>query len=175
MEHKKFAIIGNPLSHSLSPSLHNYWFKKYNINASYKLLEINKQDIKNIVQKIREKELSGINVTLPFKKEIIPYIDKVINDAEKSKSVNTVYLNSDNQIVGDNTDVYGLKAGYFKEIINTSQSKKKALVIGAGGVSPSIILALNVSKISNIYLTNRTSEKAMFLKKQFPFINLILK
>ena len=66
MKEKKFAIIGKPLSHSLSPIMHNYWFDKYKIKARYDLMEINDEDIKKVVDKIKKKELDGINVTLPY-------------------------------------------------------------------------------------------------------------
>ena len=107
--------------------------------------------------------LAGINVTLPFKQKIINHVDKIINDAEQTGSVNTVLLDADNSIIGENTDVYGLQAAYLKEIDN--DLNKKSLVIGAGGVSPSVILSLQKSGIKNISITNRTNEKCIFLKK----------
>jgi len=169
---KKFCIIGKPVSHSLSPTLHNYWFKKYSIDAEYNLLEINENEIKDVIDKIKNKELDGLNITLPYKKKIIPYLSKVINDAKDSKSVNTVYLEGDN-VVGENTDVYGFQAGYLKEIIYPKNNNTKALVLGAGGVAPSIILALIKSNILDISVTNRTNEKTLFLKKQFKNIKII--
>ena len=69
MKKKFFSIIGKPLSHSLSPILHNYWFKKYKVNAEYSLLEIEENQISSVIKKIKERELSGINVTLPYKKK----------------------------------------------------------------------------------------------------------
>ena len=66
---KKFAVIGNPVAHSLSPLLHNYWFKKYKIEAEYTMLEIEEADIKSVLGKIKSREISGLNVTLPFKKK----------------------------------------------------------------------------------------------------------
>ncbi len=169
---KKFCIIGKPVSHSLSPILHNYWFKKYNIDAEYNLLEINENQIKDVIDKIKNKELDGLNITLPYKRKIIPYLSKVINDAEDSKSVNTVYLEGDD-VVGENTDVYGFQAGYLKEIIYPKNNNTKALILGAGGVAPSIILALIKSNILDINVTNRTNEKTLFLKKQFKNIKII--
>ena len=169
---KKFCIIGKPVSHSLSPILHNYWFKKYNIDAEYNLLEINENEIKDVIDKIKNKELDGLNITLPYKRKIIPYLSKVINDAEDSKSVNTVYLEGDD-VVGENTDVYGFQAGYLKEIIYPKNNNTKALILGAGGVAPSIILALIKSNILDINVTNRTNEKTLFLKKQFKNIKII--
>ena len=78
MKKKKFAIIGNPLSHSLSPIMHNYWLNKYNINAEYELLEIEEEEIENVINKIKDKEIMGINVTLPYKKSVIPFLSKTI-------------------------------------------------------------------------------------------------
>ena len=168
---KKFGIIGNPIKHSLSPVLHKYWFKKYNIDADYTIIEATDKELLEIVKKIRHEEYMGINVTLPFKQKIINYIDKVVNDAELTGSVNTVLLNNDKIIMGENTDVFGLQAAYLKEIDNNFN--KKALVIGAGGVSPSVILAIKKSGIKNISVTNRTNEKCIFLKKKFNFLNII--
>ena len=168
---KKFAIIGNPITHSLSPALHNFWFKKYKIDAEYSLLKVEEHDLKDVVDKIRNKEIYGLNVTLPYKQKIIPFIDQLINDAKNTNSVNTIFLNENNVLVGENTDVYGLKAAYLKEI--TDAKKKKALVIGAGGVSPSVIFSLKRSKIENISVVNRTHEKSIFLKKNFSFLKIL--
>ena len=78
MKKKIFAIIGNPVSHSLSPVLHNYWFEKYNIEANYSLLNINEEEIEGVISKIRTKEISGINVTLPYKQKVIPFVDQLV-------------------------------------------------------------------------------------------------
>ena len=75
---KKFGIIGNPIKHSLSPILHKYWFEKYGLNASYTTIEAEDKDLTDIIQKIRNNELAGINVTLPFKQKIVNQMDKII-------------------------------------------------------------------------------------------------
>ena len=77
MKKIKFAIIGNPISHSLSPIMHNYWFDKYKINAEYELLDIKQDKIENVINKIKDKEIKGINVTLPYKKSVIPFLNKI--------------------------------------------------------------------------------------------------
>ena len=74
---KKYLVIGNPIEHSLSPKLHNYWFKKNNIQAVYEKKLINKENIENILNKIKKGELNGINVTVPFKKSVIPFVEKL--------------------------------------------------------------------------------------------------
>ena len=161
---KKFGIIGNPIKHSLSPILHNYWFKKYNIDAEYSIIDIKDSQLTKIIDKIKDKSLCGINITLPYKQKIVPYVDVLVNDAEKTSSVNTVYLDDQNIIIGENTDVFGLQAAYLKEVDNAQN--KKALVIGAGGVSPSVILSLQKSGLTNISISNRTPEKCIFLKRK---------
>ena len=164
---KKFGIIGKPIKHSLSPVLHKYWFKKYNINADYEIIEVDDKKLPDIIKKIKQRDYEGINVTLPFKQQIINHIDKIVNDAELTGSVNTVLLNSNKVVIGENTDVYGLQAAYLKEIENNFN--KKALIIGAGGVSPSVILSIKKSGIKKVSITNRTNEKCIFLKKNLTF------
>jgi len=168
---KKFGIIGKPINHSLSPLLHNHWFKKYKIDASYSIIEAEEKDLLDIVQKIKNKTFTGINVTLPYKQKIINYADKLVNDAETTGSVNTLLLNNEGHVVGENTDVFGLQAAYLKEVVDGLN--KKALIIGAGGVSPSVILSLQKSGVKNISIINRTHEKCLFLKKKFNYLKLL--
>ena len=124
MIEKKYCIIGKPLSHSLSPLLHNFWFKKHNIKANYSLMDIQVNEIGKVINKIREKKLQGINVTTPYKQAVIPFLDLIINDAKETSSVNTIYLNSDNMIVGENTDVYGFEHSFIKKLKNEDYQKK---------------------------------------------------
>ena len=98
---KKFGIIGNPIDHSLSPILHNYWFQKYKIDANYSILNVKENELSSIVEKIKDKSLSGINITLPYKQKIVPYLDILVNDAEITSSVNTLYLKEQNTVVGE--------------------------------------------------------------------------
>ena len=168
---KKFGIIGNPISHSLSPTLHNYWFKKYKIDADYSIINIDENDLSDVISRIKNKNLDGINITLPFKQKIVPYLDVLVNDAEITGSVNTVCLDNEGTIIGDNTDVFGLQAAYLKEVDNVSS--KKALVIGAGGVAPSVLLSLQKSGIRDISIVNRTKEKCIFLNKKFKSLKII--
>ncbi len=164
MENKKiFLVIGNPIKHSLSPLLHNYWFHKNKMNYVYKKLKINQAGIKKILNKIRKKEIDGINVTISFKRNIIKYLDILKGDALKTSSVNTLYLNKKN-LVGDNTDVYGFSSGVIKKI---KDRIKIAAIIGAGGVTSSIILALIQKGVKKIYITNRTYSKLKIFRKNF--------
>ena len=168
---KKFAIIGNPINHTLSPILHSYWFEKYGIDASYSLIEIKENELSEIVKKIKSKELNGVNITLPFKQKIVPHLDILVNDAATTSSVNTLYIDGSGRVIGENTDVFGLQAAYLKEV--DEANKKKALVIGAGGVSSSVIFSLQKSGIRDISIVNRTKEKCIFFKKKYQDIQIL--
>jgi shikimate dehydrogenase len=174
MTEKKYGIIGKPLSHSLSPVLQNFWFKKNNLNADYSLIEIEKNQIKEIISKIKTQKLYGINVTIPYKQEVIPFLDLIINDAEKTSSVNTIYLNSENKVVGENTDVYGFEESFLNKLNYEDLSHKNLLILGAGGVTPSLIYALRKKKIKKIFISNRTPQKVEVLQKKFSFIEIVL-
>tara|TARA_B100001123_G_C15039415_1_gene918846 strand:+ start:6 stop:803 length:798 start_codon:yes stop_codon:yes gene_type:complete len=167
---KKYLVIGNPIEHSLSPKLHNYWFKKKNINAIYDKKLLNESDIENIISKVKKEEIHGLNVTVPFKKSVIPFLDELTSEANESKSVNTIYKEN-NKVIGHNTDIAGfeLSLRHFKYDVKD----KKIFILGAGGVVSSIILALKKMGTSKIFLSNRTRQKAENLKKLFPNLHLI--
>tara|TARA_B110000259_G_scaffold183390_1_gene228561 strand:+ start:1294 stop:2124 length:831 start_codon:yes stop_codon:yes gene_type:complete len=173
MKEKKFGIIGKPLSHSLSPMLHNFWFKKYKVCANYSLIEIELSEIAEIIKKIRNNDLQGINVTVPYKQAVIPFLDLLINDAKETLSVNTISLSEDGKVVGDNTDVYGLERGFINKLDEQNLAQKNFLILGAGGVTPSIIYALSKKGIKNISISNRTIKKAENIKNIFSFIKII--
>ena len=161
---KKYLVIGNPISHSLSPKLHNYWIKNHNIDAIYEKEKFNEDDLEKLFISMRNKKVNGANVTVPFKKAVIPFLDKLSAEAKSTQAVNTIYLEND-KLIGHNTDIDGFELGIRK--INYNISNKKIFILGAGGVVPSIIYALNKMKVSEISIANRTREKAENLKKLF--------
>ena len=167
---KKYIVIGNPIEHSLSPKLHNYWIKENNIDAVYDKKRIDHSELENIIFEVKEGKISGINVTVPFKKAAIPFLDELSNEANKTQSVNTIYLNN-GKIIGHNTDVAGFELAikYLKFNINN----KRIFILGAGGVVPSIIFSLNKMQPSKIILSNRTRDKAENLKELFKNVEII--
>jgi shikimate dehydrogenase len=174
---KKYLVIGNPIDHSLSPRLHNYWFKENNIDAVYEKKQVKENDIEGIISEMRNDKIDGINVTVPFKKSVIPFLDELDNLAKKTQSVNTIYKDK-NKIIGTNTDIlgfeYSLSSTTFLPLkIKNEVKGKKILILGAGGVTSSIIFALEKMEASTIMLSNRTKEKAENLKKLFPQLELI--
>ena len=167
---KKFLVIGNPIKHSLSPTLHNYWIKNNGIDAIYEKKKLNENELEQIILLVKEKKIDGINVTVPFKKTIIPFLDELSIEAETTQSVNTIYL-KENKVTGHNTDIVGFEASIKKSKYNLVN--KEVLILGAGGVVPSIILALKKMKVSKIIISNRTKEKAKNLEKLFKNIEII--
>ena len=161
---KKYLVIGNPIEHSLSPQIHNYWLNKHKINALYEKKLLKENDLKEIISEIKNEKIDGINVTLPFKKKIIPFLDELSPEATESQSVNTVYIEN-KKIFGHNTDIAGFELGIRH--IKYDVKNKAVFIFGAGGVVPSIIVALKKMKVSKIFLCNRTEEKAKELKKNF--------
>ena len=167
---KKYLVIGNPISHSLSPELHNHWIKQNLINATYEKKKIQEDEIQDLFFDIKNKIISGINVTVPFKKKVIPYLDQLTNQAKKTQSVNTIYLKN-NETVGHNTDIEG-----FEESIKYAKfdvKGKNIMILGAGGVVSSIIFALKNMGALSITISNRTQDKAKKLKKIFESIKVI--
>ena len=88
---KKFLVIGNPIQHSLSQDLHNYWIKKNKIRASYEKKLIEEDGLKKLICDITEENIHGANITVPFKNKIIPLLDSLTSEADISQSVNTIY------------------------------------------------------------------------------------
>ena len=167
---KKYLVIGNPIEHSLSPKLHNFWLKKNNINAVYEKKNIHGDELNDLILEIRKKNINGINVTVPFKNKIIPHLDELSIEAKDTQSVNTIYLKED-KIIGHNTDIAGFELGIKN--LNFDIKKKIILILGAGGVVPSIIFALNKMKISEIIISNRTKTNAENLKNMFKNIKIV--
>ena len=106
MEIKKYLVIGNPIDHSLSPKLHNYWLKENNIKAIYYKAKLEEMEVKDLIFDIKQEKIAGCNVTVPFKKTVIPFLDKLSPEAELTQSVNTIAYSNGN-LVGYNTDIAG--------------------------------------------------------------------
>ena len=167
---KKYLVIGNPIEHSLSPKLHNYWIKENNINAVYDKKQLNETDIEGVISEVKDGKIEGINITVPFKKSVIPFLDQLTTLAKEAQSVNTIFK-KDNKIIGDNTDVGGFEQGL--KHINYNVRNKKVFILGAGGVVPSIIIALKRLGAAKIILSNRTKKKAENIKKIYSDLEIV--
>ena len=167
---KKYFVIGNPINHSLSPKLHNHWFKENKIDAVYEKIKIDENDLKNVIAKCKEKKINGINVTVPFKKKIIPYLDNLSVEAEQTQSVNTIVFKQGG-LIGHNTAIVGFEKGI--KAFNFNMIDKKILILGAGGVVPSIIYALKKMNVFEISISNRTKQRAENLKNLFKNLKVL--
>ena len=126
---KKYLVIGNPIEHSLSPKLHNHWIKKNNIDAIYDKKQLNEGDIEGIISEVRSEKINGINVTVPFKKLVISFIDELSVEANEAQSVNTIYKEN-NKIIGHNTDISGFELALRGKSYDIKN--KKIFILGAG-------------------------------------------
>ena len=167
---KKYLVIGNPISHSLSPRLHTYWLKQNNISATYDKVKLEENEIKEIIRDIKKQKIIGCNVTVPFKKKVIPLLDKLSPEAEKTQSVNTIVFQKGN-LIGYNTDILGFDKA-IKDL-NFNMKDKRILILGAGGVVPSIVFALKKMDVLEITISNRTKQKAENLKVLFKDLNIV--
>jgi len=167
---KKYSVIGNPIEHSLSPKLHNYWLKENNIDAIYDKKKIDENELKSIILEVKEEKIKGINVTVPFKKAVIPFLDELSPEAKDTQSVNTIYLQN-GVTIGHNTDIAGFELALKYSKYNVSN--KDILILGAGGVVPSIIYAVKKMNASKITISNRTKQKAEDLKNLFKNLNIV--
>ena len=167
---KKYLVIGNPIAHSLSPKLHNHWIKENNIDAIYEKKQFNESDIGGLISEVKNEKIHGVNVTVPFKKIVIPFLDELTPIANEAQSVNTIYKEK-NKVVGHNTDVDGFILAL--KHINYEVKNKKVFILGAGGVAPSIILALKKMKVGKIVLSNRTKKKAEELTKIYKNLEIV--
>ncbi len=164
---KRFSVIGNPIEHSLSPKLHNYWLDKNKIDGNYDKKLLTEEKVGEFFKS--NQNISGINVTVPFKKTVLNYCTELSKLALNSQSVNTITL-FDEKIIGDNTDIYGFEQS-LKDL-NFDGTNKTAFILGAGGVVSSVVIALNNLGVKNIFISNRTKNKAEALAKDYNLVVL---
>lgn len=162
-----FGLIGYPIKHSLSPWIHEQFLNRTNQEGTYTIFEINPKDsFADELDKLRQQNLDGFNVTVPYKEEIIAYLDEVDAYAQKIGAVNTV-LCKDGKWIGYNTDGLGyVRALEGKYPAITVDKEKKILVLGAGGAAKGIYHALIESGYEHITVANRTLDKAIALTNQ---------
>ena len=158
---KKFYVVGNNASKSLSPTIFNYWFKKYKINAQYGFLELTNNNFdKKIDETIRGNKVEGLNITIPFKQKIIKHLDSLDVHSKKINAVNCVSTKS--RPLGINTDW----KGYYKTLPKFKNLKKKNIIlIGYGGAALAIHYVLHIKGFENVNIFNRTTKKLSFVKK----------
>jgi len=155
---KRFAVIGHPIGHSLSPLMHNTAFQLLGIDGQYEALDIEPTSLKQAAERFREQTWGGINVTVPHKETIIPLIDEVVPEARAIGAVNTV-VNHDNKLIGYNTDVIGVERSLHHE--RAKIEGQACLIMGSGGVARSVAHVLaNIIKPKSITFSVLFPEQA---------------
>lgn len=152
-----FGVIGHPLDHTLSPFLHNYIFQKMSLNHRYFPFKVRPKELKKAIQGAKSLNISGLNVTVPFKRKVIPHLDKISQEANQIGAVNTI-KNQSGLLEGYNTDLLGFSRS-LKEA-NFDSKKSKAVVLGAGGAARAVIYSLIREGIQHIAIYNRTLANA---------------
>ena len=153
------GVIGDPISHSLSPRLHGYWLDKYNINGEYNAYHVTSEELPVFIKSLRDNGVSGINITLPHKEEALKLVDQVDERAKKIGAVNTIYFEN-NKIIGSNTDGIGFLAHLKQTTKIWNAENGPAVVIGAGGASRAVLVSLLEDGVPEIRLINRTKKRA---------------
>jgi shikimate dehydrogenase len=161
---KNFAVIGNPIHHSLSPQIHSAFAKEAGLNIDYEAVLSPLDAFKNTIHKLILQKLSGANVTLPFKKEAYELASQHSNHAKIAEAVNTLEF-KDDQIIGHNTDGIGLVRD-LEQNLNVDLKSKKILLIGAGGAAEGVIYSILEKEPSELTLTNRTIEKSKVIQNK---------
>lgn len=162
----KLFVIGKPIKHSRSPTIHNFWIEKYSLNASYNKLEVDETDIKGLMQQVRDGKIQGLNITIPYKKIMKDFVDELEESALRSDAINTVYKVKD-RIIGANTDGIGFISSLKKDLSFNINSNTNVMCIGAGGAAYGIVSSLIDLSPNTIRIVNRTNSSGIKLIKHF--------
>jgi shikimate dehydrogenase len=163
---KKACVIGWPIGHSRSPLIHNYWLKKYGIDAVYEIQPVEAHKVVEFISSLPSSKFIGCNVTIPHKEAVFEAVSVADEIAARLGAVNTVYLR-DEKVCGTNTDGEGFIASLNHSYPSFHLENKTAIVIGAGGAAKAIIGALLDAGAGRIGIINRTRTRILSLQKQF--------
>ena len=161
------AVLGNPISHSKSPRMHNYWLKQNELNGYYIPIKVELADFEQTIRTLMKMGFSGVNVTIPHKLLALKIADESSSIAQYIGAANTLTFTKENKIYADNTDAYGFINNIKSKYPNWNPKKGVSVVLGAGGASRAVIAALLSEGSKQIMVLNRTIEKAEVLKKDY--------
>jgi shikimate dehydrogenase len=153
---KWYAVIGDPIAHSLSPFMHDAWFDEHGIDAAYIPIHVEPSQLEKSFEAMKTLGISGFNITLPHKQSIVPFLGKLEESAMQMNTVNTVNFDGA-QYVGSNTDGDGFVRSM---LVHPVDKASKVLLIGAGGAARGIAFALKRAGFSDVTITNRTFRRA---------------
>ncbi len=155
----KTGVVGWPISHSLSPKLHNYWLQKYGISGKYEAYAVKPEDLAAFLKKLPKKDITGLNLTVPHKEIVFPFLDEVDDVARRIGAVNMV-TRREGRLFGTNTDGYGFLTNLKEKVPSWKATDGPAVIIGAGGAARAAIVSLLDDGVPEIRLINRTRARA---------------
>ncbi len=158
------GVIGYPIGHSKSPLIHNYWLEKYGIKGHYVPLEVRPSDFRTVIRTLGLMGFRGVNVTIPHKEATLQYSEHVSDNAAMIRAANTLAFRANGTIHADNSDGYGFHRNLVETIPDWKAESGPALVVGAGGAARAVIHTLLSEGLPEIYLVNRTIERAELLR-----------
>ena len=158
------AVVANPIKHSISPFIHNSAFEATNTNGVYLAWEVDAAELAETVANIRRYQMYGINLSMPYKEQVIPYLDQLSEEACLIGAVNTV-VNREGTLIGYNTD----GKGFFKSLPSFKISKKRLVLLGAGGAAKAILAQAILDGVSQISVFVRSSS----IEKTRPYLEKI--
>lgn len=158
------AVVANPIKHSISPFIHNSAFEATNTNGVYLAWEVDATELAETVANIRRYQMYGINLSMPYKEQVIPYLDQLSEEACLIGAVNTV-VNREGTLIGYNTD----GKGFFKSLLSFKISRKRVVLLGAGGAAKAILAQAILDGVSQISVFVRSSS----MEKTRPYLEKI--
>ncbi|MFT4412712.1 shikimate dehydrogenase [Fredinandcohnia humi] len=166
---KVYGVMGNPISHSMSPFMHNDLFDYYKLKARYHAFHVKNGDVGTAIKGMKALGILGMNVTIPHKLAVMEYLDEIEEVAVNIGAVNTI-VNDNGKLVGYNTDGYGYIRA-LNELISTEELQNaNVLLIGAGGAARAIYISLSALGVKNIDIVNRTRENAEAIIKDCRYV-----
>jgi shikimate dehydrogenase len=169
VEPKRAAVLGFPVSHSLSPRLHNYWLKRHNIAGSYEAIAVRPEELKHMLRVLSGKGFAGVNLTIPHKERALEMVDEADDIARRIGAVNTIVM-KEGKLFGTNTDAYGFMANLKAEMDDCPAGN--AMLLGAGGAARAVCEGLREAGWQ-IRLAARTREKAQAIAENNPAIRIL--
>ena len=163
---KKACVIGWPINHSRSPTIHNYWLKQFGIDGLYERVAVEPKNLHDFIRNLEHNGYQGCNVTIPHKEAVVSAVDDYDTTVAQTGSLNTVYLKN-SKILGTSTDGDGFLNNILAHYPDFQIQDKTVFVIGAGGSAKAICQKLISANVKTIYVLNRTVERALELQKQF--------
>ncbi|WP_054753060.1 shikimate dehydrogenase [Piscibacillus salipiscarius] len=157
----RLGLIGHPVNHSNSPDIHHFFLKQTNNNGTYRLFDLQAEELEEFLKNMRHSDLNGINVTVPYKERVIPFLDDLDEHAQKLNAVNTIKRKG-NRLIGYNTD----GEGYIESLNQTYPNfynqinNQSILILGAGGAAKGIFYSLKSHAPKQLDVANRTISKA---------------